>query len=745
MLSGTIIYIVLSCFTIIILFTMTCVFFNRRSFIGALPMSFIMLFGGIWALFNFLSAMSKGQEMKVFWDNLSFIGATMVPAIWLIFSIKYTRKEPFSYKKYKFALYIIPIITLHFIFIKSLRPLFITDINLELLEGSSIYLINYKFGIWFWVHVIYSYLCIFLGTILFIKMLIELHQVYKKQVMTMLIGVIIPLIGSSLYILGYGPVKVLDTTVFSFGVSGVIFYIGMYKYKILEVAPIAREAVIEIMEDMVVVMDVNNVIIDINKAVRETFGKRSENFIGQSVESIIKNSKLNQEININSDGVEKKVTIRFYGKLMHFDIRKSNLYDSKKNIIGSILVLRDITDLEETLNNLEKSKLIAESASKAKSEFLAVMSHEIRTPIHGVIGMAELLEDAKLSDIERENLEALKNSADSLLHIINDILDFSKIEAGNMQLENITFDIREVILNAVRTVNFSKNGSKVELKYEIDKSIPKYISGDSMRLKQILLNLLSNAFKFTEKGKVELKAYPVVIDDTKVLLEFVVSDTGIGISEDKIERLFEKFHQLDSSTTREYGGTGLGLSIVKKLIDLMGGDIRVESEAGKGSNFIFQIPFFISDELVAVDKISCTEEGSLEENYLKENCLKENIKILLADDSRVNQKMMCQIIRKKNWEVDVAEDGVQVLEMLNSSYDLILMDIQMPKLDGFETTKKIRENEVNVGSHIPIIALTANATDEDRKNCLQVGMDDYISKPVKAEVFYSRILANLKN
>jgi PAS domain S-box-containing protein len=694
-----------------------------------------MFFGGIWALFNFLTAMSKGQEMKVFWDNLSFIGAVIAPVTWLVFSIKYTRKEKFFKNKYIVLFYIIPAITLHCVFIKALRPFFITDISFELLEGSSIYLINYKFGSWFWVHIIYSYMCIFLATILHLRMLAKLPQVYKNQAMTMLVVVLIPLIGSALYIFGCGPIKVLDTTVFSFGLSGIIFYIGMCRYNIFELAPVARDAVMDIMEDMVVVMDINNKIIDINKAVRDAFGKSSEKFVGQSAEEIIKNSKINKEININSDRLQKKITIKFYGRLMHFHIKKSNLCDNKKNVIGSILVLRDITDLEETLSNLEKAKLIAESASKAKSEFLAVMSHEIRTPIHGIIGMAELLEDAKLSDLERENLEGLKNSADSLLYIINDILDFSKIEAGNMELESISLDIREVIFKAVRTINFSKNSSKIDFSYDIDKNIPKYILGDSIRLKQILLNLLSNAFKFTEKGKVELKVYPIEIDETKALLEFSVSDTGIGISNEKIVRLFEKFHQLDSSTTREYGGTGLGLSIVKSLIELMGGDIRVESEVGKGSNFIFQVPFTISKEFVLLDK----------KYRIEESCSKNNIKILLADDSIINQKMMCQIIRKKNWEVDVAADGTQVLEILDSSYDLILMDIHMPKLDGFETTKKIRENEAHIGSHIPIIALTANATEEDRKKCLELGMDDYISKPVKAEVFYSKILGNIKN
>jgi signal transduction histidine kinase len=350
------------------------------------------------------------------------------------------------------------------------------------------------------------------------------------------------------------------------------------------------------MGDWVIVLDTQNRIIDANNAARGVFQKYHSNLIGQPIINIlnynyalIKDSidllQENNEIALKLDGIERYYNLRHYPLL-----NKSN------SIIGSFIILNDITRLKETMENLKSAKLAAEDASRAKSEFLATMSHEIRTPLNGIIGMSELLETAKLSAEERENLKVLQYSADSLLYILNEILDFSKIEAGKMQIDNSSFDLRELLSNITKTFIFNNKNKAVSLTCNIDPKIPNMLSGDYTKLRQILTNLLSNAFKFTEKGNIKVNIACLEYSDKNIQLGFAVSDTGIGIPQDKINHLFESFHQLDSSTTRKYGGTGLGLSIVKSLIELMHGTIKVDSVLDKGSTFLFEIPFAVKEE-----------------------------------------------------------------------------------------------------------------------------------------------------
>ncbi|MFY8109709.1 MAG: response regulator [Bacteroidia bacterium] len=410
------------------------------------------------------------------------------------------------------------------------------------------------------------------------------------------------------------------------------------------------------------------------------------------------------------------------------------IINSNGEVTGAAIYSQDVTENKKFEHELLQAKNDAIAAANAKSEFLSNMSHEIRTPMNAIIGLSELLLEEGFTGTTLENLKSIKYSADNLLVIINDILDFSKIEAGKITFESIDFDLRHRMNELKRTFDHRAHEKGLEFNVNVESNVPPALKGDPYRLNQILFNLVGNALKFTSHGQVDVTVKIELQTNTHINLRFDVTDSGIGIPQDKQDKIFESFTQANTDTTRKYGGTGLGLAITKNLTQLQGGEISISSEVGKGTTFSVVIPYQIGEKQVVEDR---------DKQYAEEVQDLSKINILLVEDNLMNQFVAKQFFKKWNNEVAIANNGAEAIKILSerADIDLVLMDLQMPEMSGFQAAEIIRaEKSMVKNAAVPIIALSADAFLETRRKVLEAGMDDFVTKPFKPEELYQKII-----
>ncbi|HEY0656276.1 MAG TPA: ATP-binding protein [Chryseosolibacter sp.] len=496
------------------------------------------------------------------------------------------------------------------------------------------------------------------------------------------------------------------------------------------------KAVVEDGSDLIFVVDYDGNICYHNSSVGETLGYKGKNLIGKNFFNYILPSALpafkTKFKQSQKRAYTEKVEFQFLCADQSFRFLEFNAINlkHKEGLNGFILDCRDITQRKQDAEELVRLQ-------KAKEQFLANISHEIRTPINGIAGMADLLSQNANAAEQETYLDAIRHSAENLKLIINDILDLAAIESGKFKFEKIGFNLTDLVPSLISTFAYQAKEKNITLDYSIEKKLNRILIGDPVRLNQVLINLISNAVKFTHSGTINVSCSIDRLQKDTCWVRFEVADTGIGIPAEKLNTIFESFSQADASVTRKYGGSGLGLTIVKQLVELQNGKITVRSEENVGSTFIALVPY-------AIGKADTIFTSALASQKTQDSTLTRRLKVLLVEDNDINRLYAKSIL--KNWQchVDIAENGLVAIEKVKSGdYDVVLMDIQMPVMDGYEATRTIRLLDASKRD-VPIVALTANATKPDIERCLASGMNDYLSKPFTPDDLHRKIVVDLK-
>lgn len=545
-------------------------------------------------------------------------------------------------------------------------------------------------------------------------------EVEKNQYKNLLIIVIVAVAGLLVYLSGI--TRGYDITLFAYLIDSILLSVLIFRDRIFDTLTLAKDLAVDALAEGIVVVDNDDEVIYFNQKAGQIYGQisigKAEEVLGDMDESIL------ERRNIIRDN-------RIYAASSHM-IDRDHVY------YGKMYVLSDITDnyhytqrVKEQAEIMKGLKEQAESANQAKSVFVSNMSHEIRTPMNAIIGLTDVLLRGEWPAEEKKYLLNIRSSGKALLDLVNDLLDFSKIEAGKFEIVEDAYDIAQM-LRDIQVIGMTRIGTKpVELIMDVDEEIPSLLYGDELRIRQVIINILNNAVKYTEQGSVTIQVKQQELEEKRVQLYFSVKDTGQGIHEGDLERLFDAFAQVDLKKNKGKEGTGLGLAISRQLVELMGGELTVSSEYGKGSEFSFSLWEGIEDEKPIGDFSEVPEKEEKKEEYA---FAVPNARILLVDDNELNREVAAALLEPFGMKIDMASNGQEAFSMvMETEYDLVLMDHFMPVMDGVEATRKIREQEGEYYQKLPILALTADAVQGVREEFLAAGMNDFVSKPIAME------------
>ncbi len=683
-------------------------------------------FGGVlylsafWAVIQGMDMMTLDPWLKLTWLKMRPPIIELLSISVLVLTIRYTRHDALFSPSRLAALLAVPLLTVIVLWTDRLEPLFLTFT----VAGSDGLLVT-RNGPWFWVHAAFYYGMHTLAMALLIRSLSKDRPLYYRPTMLVISGILFSLLGDIFFSFGIETLAAFHSASSTMVVIGPLAAWTMFGHRMFDLVPIAHNLVAERIDAGIIVLNGENRIVDLNQAARRVPGLTTA-AVGRPAEEVLPWSSLLRRYRDGDSGHEE-IAAEENGVPTYYDLSISPITSDQGKVLGRLLLLHDISDLHHSNESLE-------AANRAKSEFLANTSHEVRTPLNAIIGFTDLVLGTDLTAEQRANLDIVRSSSETLLVILNDIMDAAKIEAGKMMLEEVDFDIRGLTEGVVQSLSLMAGGKHLSLTCSVEADVPRFLKGDPVRLRQVLLNLMNNAVKFTEQGSVSLSVAlgrraplerPGRGEGDRVTLLCCIRDTGIGIAPEKQAAIFQSFTQADSTITRKYGGTGLGLSISRELARMMGGELTVQSEEGKGSTFCFTA--LLRQGRETAGEAAAGDCGTMPP------C--QGVRILVAEDVDVNSRLLVHLLEALGHRVTAARNGREAIELLErEEFDLVLMDDRMPLMDGCEASLIIRDPSSRVLRHdTPVIALSASVLSSDRDRFREAGMNDRLAKPIRAD------------
>ena len=683
----------------------------------------LMVILALWAASYALNVSATTLSLKLFFFRTATTGAAFLGVFTLALSLELLGYGAVLTRSRWALLSAIPVAAVLLAWTTGYHDLFRYDHHLY--RSGPLLLLGYENGPLFAIYIAYQNILLAAAVVLFLMGIRRGPAGFRVRYAFLLVGIVAT---DAAYFLNPTPVKGFQVITSILWFTAACYALAIFRHRLFEISPLARVALFDNLGDPVLVFEHQGRLVDCNRAARILLGASGSSLPDLQASVLSRFPSLPAQLAEASftldDCVQDRADTERYWRIKTLPVT------SGERTMGCLVQLHDITSLKQGEQELTQAREVAEAASMAKSSFLANISHEIRTPINAIIGMTELTIDSPLTPEQREQLEIVQLSSRSLLAIVNDVLDYSKIEAGKATLEEIDFDLQDLVDETVSTLTLQARQKGLALEAAIAPGIPR-LRGDPAKLQQVLTNLVGNAIKFTERGGITLSVdHGADRDPGSVELSFAVVDTGVGIPPDKLDEIFDAFTQADGSISRRYGGSGLGLSIVRSLVSLMGGEVLVRSTPGKGSSFSFTVRFKPAAIQLASERPAPAAADSA-----------SRARVLVAEDIDTNRVLIKRLLERRGHDVTVVNDGHAAVKALTAdSYDVVLLDVQMPGMDGLETARTIRDPASAVLRHdVPIVAVTAHAMGDYRTQCRAAGMNGYLTKPIMPEQLYRTV------